>query len=333
MGITMIIGGQYGGEGKGKVTSYLSLHDIPAIVARSGAPNSGHTVYYNNKESRLRMVPSGVVCNTSRLLLGAGTLIDRRILLKEIKEWGIKDRIGVDKRAGIIEPTHLEKELNNEHLRNEIGSTCSGTGAAGSDRVLRILKLAKDIEKLEPFLTDVALEINQVVASGSKILVEGTQGFGLSLYHGSYPYVTSYDTSASAIAASLGIGPKKIDEIILVIRTFPIRVADGPLENELSPDERKQLGIIEYGTVTGRLRRVGKFNIEMVKRAVMINSATQIALTGVDYLNNEARGLQKYEQLPQDVKTFIADIENETKTPVTLISTGPETESMINLRD
>ena len=332
LGVSIIVGGQYGGEGKGKVTSYLSLLEKPPIVARAGGPNSGHTVYYNRRKYRLRLVPSGVICNTSRLLLGAGTLIDPKILQKEINDWKIQDRIGVDPRAGVIEPTHIEQELNNEYLRNEIGSTCSGTGVANSDRALRTLKLAKDIGGLKPLLTDVSIEINQAADSGLDILIEGTQGFGLSLYHGSYPYVTSYDTTASSIAASLGLGPKKIDEIIVVIRTFPIRVAAGPLENELSQSKMRELGIIEYGTVTGRLRRVGKFNMKLVKRSVVINSATQIALTGIDYLNNKARGIKKYDQLPQDVKAFMSNIENETNTPVTLISTGPETESMVDRR-
>jgi len=330
--VTIVVGGQYGGEGKGKVTSYLSLCDKPGIAARSGGPNSGHTVYYNNKRYGLRMVPSGVVCSTTRLLLGAGSFIAPEILVHEINELKINDRIGVDFQAGIIERSHKQSELNNEYLRYKIGSTCSGTGAAGSDRALRILKLAKDIESLKPFLTDVAWEINEAADASLDIIIEGTQGFGLSLYHGSYPYVTSYDTSASSVAASLGLGPKKIDEIILVIRTFPIRVAPGPLKHELSLSEKEQLGIIEYGTVSGRPRRVGQFDMELVKRAVMINSATQIALTGVDYLNNKALGIRKYEKLPQNVKTFISKIENETKTPVTLISTGPETESMIDLR-
>lgn len=332
MGVTIIVGGQYGGEGKGKVTSYLSLRDKPAITARSGGPNSGHTMYYNNKRYGLRMVPSGVICNTTRLLLGAGAFIDPEILLHEINELEISDRIGVDFQAGIIEHSHKQSEQSNEHLRDEIGSTCSGTGAAGSERALRTLKLAQDIDSLKPFLTDVAWEINEAADAGLDIIVEGTQGFGLSLYHGSYPYVTSYDTSASSVAASLGLGPKKVDEIIVIIRTFPIRVAPGPLKNELSFSESEQLGIIEHGTVTGRPRRVGRFDMELMKRAIMINSATQIALTGVDYLNNKARGIHNYEKLPQNVKAFISKIENETKTPVTLISTGPETESMIDLR-
>ena len=332
MGVTIVVGGQYGGEGKGKVVSFLSICDSAAIVARSGGPNSGHTVYYNNKKYGLRMVPSGVVCNTTRLLLGAGAFINPEVLLHEINKLKISDRIGVDFQAGILERSHRQSELNSEHLRDEIGSTCSGTGAAGSDRALRTLKLAKDIESLKPFLTDVALEINEAADAGLDIIMEGTQGFGLSLYHGSYPYVTSYDTSASSVAASLGLGPKKVDEIIVVVRTFPIRVAPGPLKSELSINEIEQLGIIEHGTVTGRPRRVGRFDMELVKRAVMINFATQIALTGVDYLNNKAHGIRKYEKLPRNVKTFVSKIENETKTPVTLISTGPETESMIDLR-
>jgi len=333
LGAYIIVGGQYGGEGKGKVVSYLSLHDKPAIVARSGGPNSGHTVYHKGTKHRLRMVPSGIICESSRLLLGAGALLDLEILHHEIEELGIGNRIGIDFHAGIIEPTHRKREMDDVHLRDKIGSTCSGTGAAGSDRALRRLKLAKDVEDLKPFLTDVALEINQAVDLDFNVLVEGTQGFGLSLYHGFYPYVTSYDTTASSFAASLGLGPKKIDEIIVVVRTFPIRVATGPLKNELPFSHMKRLGIVEYGTVTGRLRRVGEFDMELVRRAVMINSATQIALTGVDYLNDEARVIQEYNELPDDVKLFISEIENKTRTPVTLISTGPETESMIDLRD
>lgn len=333
MGAVVVVGGQYGGEGKGKVTSYISTQDKPAIVARSGGPNSGHTVFYKNKKYRLRIIPSGVVCENSKLLLGAGTLLDLEILYREIDELQATDRIGIDFQAGIIEPTHRKRELNDVHLRDNVGSTCSGTGAAGSDRVLRILQLAKDTESLKPFLTDVALEVNKAIDLGFYVVVEGTQGFGLSLHHGFYPYVTSYDTSASSIAASVGLGPKKIDEIILVIRTFPIRVAAGPLKNELSLEEKQSLGIMEYATVTGRLRRVGEFDMELVQRAVMINSATQIALTGVDYLNNEARGIKEYDELPADIKAFISKVENEVKTPVTLISTGPETESMIDLRD
>lgn len=331
MGVTIVVGGQYGDEGKGKVTSYLSLRDKPAIAARSGGPNAAHTIYYNNKRYTLRMVPSGVVCNTTRLLLGAGAFIDPENLLHEINEFKISDRIGVDFQAGIVERSHRQSELNNEHLQRKIGSTCSGTGTASSDRALRILKLAKDVESLKPFLTDVAWEINEAADAGLNVIVEGTQGFGLSLYHGSYPYVTSYDTSASSVVASLGLGPKKIDDIIVVIRTFPIRIAPGPLKSEISSSEIEQFGVKEYDALTGRPRRVGQFDMELVKRAVMINSATQIALTGVDYLNNKARGIRKIEKLPKNVKTFISKIENETKTPVTLISTGPETESMIDL--
>ena len=333
MTVTIVVGGQYGGEGKGKVTSYLSITDKPAIVARNGGPNSGHTVYYQGKKYGLRMVPSGVVYENARLLLGAGALVDPEVLIREAKDLKVGGRLGVDFQAGVIEPLHKERELNNSHLRNEVGSTCSGTGAAHSDRVLRTLKLARQVNKLKPFLTDVIYEINEADDNGSNILIEGTQGLGLSLYHGSYPFVTSYDTSASSIAGHLGLGPKKIDEVVVVVRTFPIRVAPGPLKNELESGEMRRIGIREQGTVTRRPRRAGRFDMELVKKATLVNSATQIALTGVDYLNAKARGNREYDQLPSDVKSFISKIEGETKTPVTLISTGPETENMIDLRD
>lgn len=332
MGVSIIVGGQYGGEGKGKVTSYLSITDKPAIVARNGGPNSGHTVCYQGKKYALRMVPSGMVYERAKLLLGAGALVDPEVLIREVKDLRVGHRLGVDHEAGVITPLHKEKELKNNHLRHKVGSTCSGTGAAESDRVLRTLRLAKQLNELKPFLTDVVCEINEAADNGSIVLIEGTQGLGLSLYHGSYPYVTSYDTSASSIAGHLGLGPKKIDEVIVVVRTFPIRVAPGPLKNELQPEEIRRIGIMEQGTVTGRQRRVGRFDMELVKRAILVNSATQIALTGVDYLNANTRGKREYEQLPSDVRSFISKIENETKTPVTLISTGPETESMIDLR-
>jgi len=154
----------------------------------------------------------------------------------------------------------------------------------------------------------------------------------LSLYHGTYPYVTSKDTSASSLCADIGVGPKRVDEVIVVFKSYFTRVGGGPLENELSFEEAKKLNLVEYGTVTGRPRRVAPFNIKLAKRSVMINSATQIAITKIDALYPSSNKITEYEKLPKEAKEFIENIEAELGIPVTLIGTGNEVFDIIDLR-
>ncbi len=334
MSVTIIVGGFWGDEGKGKIVAYLAKKDKPDIVVRGGVgPNAGHTVEFNDKKIGVRMVPSGFVYEKARLLIGAGVLVDPKVFLNEVKTLKVEDRTGLDYRCAIIENKHIEMDRKNSHLKDKIGSTGTGCGPANADRVLRIAKLAKDVEELRKFTTDVPLEVNSAISNGKKVLVEGTQGFGLSLYYGTYPYVTSKDTTASSIAADVGIGPTKVDDVIVVFKAFPTRVGEGPFPTEMPVDEAEKLGIIEYGTVTGRRRRIGYWDSEFARYSVMVNGATQVAMTGIDKLDNKCYGVNKWDNLSDKAKKFIEKVEKDLNIPVTLISTGPKIDQIIDLRE
>ncbi len=331
--LSIVVDGFFGDTGKGKVVSYLSLRDDVDIVVRAGVgPNAGHTVIYKGKEYKLRQIPSGFVNRRSKLMIGAGVLVYPPRFFEELEITNSKDRTYVDFQTGIIEDRHIEEEMSSEHLSKKIGSTRTGCGAAMKDRVLRKLKLARDFPELKPFLKDVSLEVNQSLDRGERVIIEGTQGTFLSLYHGTYPYVTSKDVTASAFCSDVGVGPKRVDEVILVFKSYVTRVGGGPLENEYTVEEAKERNLLEIATVTGRIRRAAPFNFNYARRAVMLNSPTQIALTKLDILFKEDFGKKKYEDLSKNAKEFIEKIEEELKIPVTLISTGPDSEQMIDRR-
>jgi len=328
----LVCGGQWGDEGKGKVVAYLALKYKPKIVARAGVgPNAGHTVYFKGKKFGLRQVPCGFVYGGSRILIGPGVLVNPEVLLKEVEETGIGDRLGVDRKCALIEPVHIEKDRSSEHLKEKIGTTGTGCGPANVDRVGRRAKLAESSPELQPFLTDVPSEINEALNERALVLVEGSQGFGLSLIHGTYPYVTSKDTTAGTMLADVGVGPTKVSEVILVFKAYVSRVGAGTFPTEISQEEAEKLGIVEYGTVTGRRRRIGRFDFELAKRAAMINGATQLAITCIDRLFKGCEGARRFTELTGDARKFIERVEEETGVPVTLVSTGEGIEDIIDL--
>lgn len=330
---TIIVGGFFGDEGKGKILSYIASHDKPKIIARGGVgPNAGHTVILRGKEYKLRQLPSGFMVENARLLIGPGVLINPQILLKEIEDTGVDPkRVGVDFQAGIIEEKHIERDSKPD-LKGRIGTTGTGCGPANADRALRILKIARDINELEPFLTDVPGEIHVALDAGERVLIEGTQGTFLSLYHGTYPFVTSKDVTASAICADVGIGPKHVKDVIIVFKSYVTRVGAGPLPDELSEEEARGRGWLEIATVTGRKRRSAPFNFELARRAIKLNSATMIALTKLDVVFPETKGVKDFDKLSDGAKEFISKIEKELGIPVKIISTGPDLEDTIDLR-
>ncbi|MEM0050176.1 MAG: adenylosuccinate synthetase, partial [Candidatus Bathyarchaeia archaeon] len=180
--------------------------------------------------------------------------------------------------------------------------------------------------------TDVPLEVNNAIDSGENVLIEGTQGTFLSLWHGTYPYVTSKDVTASAACSDVGVGPKKVDEVVVVFKAYVTRVGAGPLPGEIPWEEAERRGWAEIASVTGRRRRAAPFNFDLAKRAVMLNSATQAALTKIDVLFPECRGARSFSDLSAEAKEFIRRIEDEIKVPVTLIGTGPETLDIVDRR-
>ncbi len=333
MPCTIVAGGFWGDEGKGKIIAYLALQDKPKIIARAGVgPNAGHTVYHRGKKFGLRQVPCGFVYEDARLLIGPGVLVNPKIVLKEVELTGTKERLGVDQNCAVIEPHHIEDDKSSEHLKEKIGTTGTGCGPANVARVSRTAKLARDVPELKDFLTDVPMEVNDSIKKGETVLVEGSQGFALSLIHGTYPYVTSKDTAASTLAADVGVGPTRVDDVILVFKAYVSRVGEGPFPTEISQEKAEEMGIVEFGTVTGRRRRIGTFDFELAKRSAMINGATQITITCLDRLYKGASGAKKWKQLPNEAKKFIEKIEREVGVPVTIISTGAELDNIIDMR-
>lgn len=337
MTCSILVGGAWGDEGKGKCITYFCDKDKPSIVARAGVgPNAGHSVEFDGEKYGLRLTPAGFVQKEARLLIGAGVLVDPTVLESEIellKKYNIRERLAVDYRSAIIEEDHKQRDQESDHLFKKIGSTGTGCGPANSDRVMRTVKLAKDFEEIKDLRTDVPLEIDNALEEGKDVFIEGSQGFALSLFYGTYPFVTSKDTTASSFAADVGVGPTKIDEVISVFKAYITRVGEGPFPTEISQEKAEEMGLEEFGTVTGRRRRVGLFDMELAKESCRINGATQIALTCVDKLFQGHDKIQDYSLLSQEAKDFIKEIETETKVPVTIISTGPDLEDTIDLRD
>ncbi|RLI37955.1 adenylosuccinate synthetase, partial [Candidatus Bathyarchaeota archaeon] len=284
MPCTVVVCGFFGDTGKGKVISYLALADGLDVAARGGVgPNAGHTVIYKGRKYIMRMLPSAFVNERCRLLIGPGVLVDPDVFLREVELVGARGRVGLDPQCAIIEEGHKERDRKG-HLRERIGTTGSGCGPCNADRALRIARLARDEPRLRPFLTDVPLEVNKAIDEGRNVLLEGTQGTFLSLYHGTYPYVTSKDVTASAICSDVGVGPTKVDDVIVVFKAYVTRVGAGPLPGELSQEEAERRGWAEVASVTGRKRRAAPFNFDLAKRAVMLNGATQVAITKIDVL-------------------------------------------------
>ena len=335
MGCTVIVGGFFGDEGKGKIVAHVAESDDPSIIARGGVgPNAGHTVISGKESYGVRMVPSGFIYEPARLMIGTGVLVNPDVLFDEINKIGhrVRERLKVDKRCSIIEQKHIEMDKSDERLKDKIGTTGTGCGPANVERVMRSALQAKDIEALAEFITDVPLEVNEAIDRGEFVILEGSQGFGISLFYGTYPFVTTKDTTASQIAADVGVGPTKIDEVIVVFKAFPTRVGEGPFETEMSLEESEKLGIVEYGTVTKRRRRIGYWDGKFARYSAMINSATCIAITGLDRLDPAVRGVTDYDKLSDKVKEFVSMAEKDVGVPFKLLSTGPGDTEIVDLR-
>jgi adenylosuccinate synthase len=338
LSVWVVVGGQFGSEGKGKVSAIITLQEQIDLCIRCGGPNSGHSFQKEDGALALvRQLPTGFVRPETRLLIPAGGLVDLEVLRGEIDALGLSaDRVGVDRNAMIITLADREQERR-LGLADRLSSTLCGVGAAVARRVLRAadVTLARDAaatrEWLRPFLTDVSAEANAAVDQGKKVLIEGTQGSGLSLYHSPhYPKTTSRDTNAAGFVSEVGLSPRLISEIVLVFRTFPIRVAGqqaGPLHEELTWEQlQKESGspvpLQEYTSVTQKLRRIGRFDWPAARRAILLNRPTRLALNFVDYLGFENRSVSIWDKLSSVATRFVKDIE-ALGTQITFVGTGP----------
>lgn len=331
MPCTIIVGAFWGDEGKGKIISYLALKDKLDYCVRTGSVNAAHTVWIDGKKYALHMVPAAFVYDKCRLLVAAGANVHVGKLLEEVELTKVNGRMGVDQNASIIEEKHSVQDKTSAHLKG-LGTTGWGVGPALEERARRTAKLAKDVPELKPFLTDEVAEVNDGLDAGKKVLLEGTQGFMLSLFHGTYPYVTGRDTGASAIASEAGVGPTRVDDVLIVYKSFITRVGTGPLPGEMTKEEAVAKGWFETAAGTGRDRRSAPFNFELARKAAKINGATQSALTKLDCIFPKCRGAREFTDLPQEAREFIAEVENRTGVPVALIGTGPEALEIIDRR-
>jgi adenylosuccinate synthase len=331
MPCTVIVGAFWGDEGKGKIISYLALKDKLDFCVRTGSVNAAHTVWMEGNRYALHMVPAAFLHQKCRLLIGAGANIHVARFLEEVELTKVKDRIGVDQQASIIEEKHSVQDKTNAHLKG-LGTTGWGVGPALEERARRTAKLAKDIPELQPYLADVATEINEGIDADKKVLLEGTQGFMLSLFYGTYPYVTGRDTGAAAVCSEAGVGPTRVDDVLIVYKSFITRVGSGPLPGEMTKEEAKKRGWFETAAGTGRDRRSAPFDFELAKKAAKINGATQAAVTKLDCMFPKCQSMKKFDALPTDAKQFIKEVENKTGLPVVLIGTGPEALDIIDRR-
>ena len=332
MPVSVVVGGQYGSEGKGKVALHIAQQSAARAVVRVGGPNSGHTgIDRTGRPWVFRQLPAASLALGSTVVLPAGSLIDAEILLAEIKELEVEpERVIIDSAATVVLPRHRSEEAE-EHLVDRIGSTGSGTGAALRDRMSRSSKhvLAGDYPPLKSFTRPfVAGLLRDFLNQNERVVIEGTQGFGLSLWHGTaYPHATSRDTTAASFVAESGLAPQDVDDVVLVLRSFPIRVGgnSGPLENEidwptLAAEANLPPSYVELTSATKRVRRVARFHPEIVRRAIVVNQPHRIVMNHLDYIDPAAAP----DGMGPRGRAFLARVEEAIEREVSLVGLAPD---------
>lgn len=322
MTVSVIVGTQWGDEGKGKITDILAA-DVDLVVRYQGGNNAGHTVVVGDKTFKLHLIPSGILYPNCCCVIANGVVIDPTVLLEEmsiLRKKGIQitpDNFKISGFAHIILESHKELDNRQENRRHDekIGTTGRGIGPCYTDKVKRsgvrmidlfypdelrkrliknhdmnetdIDALCKIGNELKPFIIDTSLFVNQAISDGKRVILEGAQGTMLDVDHGTYPYVTSSNPIAGGACIGVGIGPHKIDSVIGITKAYATRVGEGPFPTELTDslgDKLCQEGA-EFGTTTGRQRRCGWLDLVVLKYAVRVNGITSMCLTKLDVLD------------------------------------------------
>ena len=399
----LILGLQWGDEGKGKIVDFLS-ENINAVCRFQGGHNAGHTIKVNGEQTVLHLVPSGILHENINCLIGNGVVLALDALDKEIndlKAVGIsfENRFFISSNCPLILPTHISIDKARDKDES-IGTTGRGIGPAYEDKVGRRSvklddladeqklreklniqvnyhnKLLKNIYKrdthdvgkifdailsykhlFDNYCVDSQSLVNNWITNSKSILFEGAQGSLLDIDHGTYPYVTSSNTTAGGVSTGLGIGPKYIDKIIGISKAYTTRVGEGPFLTELFDQDGEHLARKgnEFGATTGRPRRCGWLDLVSLKKTVFMNSVTDLCITKLDVLdelkeikicvqyNNLGEpiyqtmegwqciteGISNYEMLPQNAKKYIEFIEEFIDCKATTISTGPSRDQTI----
>lgn len=325
MPVSIVVGGQYGSEGKGKVALHFAKEfNVTAAVKVSGT-NAGHTVYDTNGNKHIfRVLPSACILPNVYAVIAPGAYFQPKLLLDECSRVNFPmDHLLINPNAGII-TDEIQDEERDTDLRQRIGTTNSGTGLATYHRVAMDGKFvaAKDIPELRPYIFDTSIIMRNWLNVGKHILIEGAQGFGLSLYHTPcYPYCTSRDTTASAFLADAGLSPLDVTNVIMVLRSYEIRVGgnSGPMYKELDWDEisrRAGKPCLEMTSVSHTVRRVGEFDSKLVKNAVRVNKPNIVVVNFMDYIAEQGKPVD-FKGLGPDRLHFLDWIERETRCKVT----------------
>lgn len=366
MPVDIIVGAQWGDEGKGRVTDLLAAE--ADIVARySGGDNAGHTVTIGEEIFKLHLIPSGIVHERPACLIGNGAVVNPRVLCAEIErlqQRGVDvspQRLHLSRHAHLITPAHVALDKAREASRGgeAIGTTLRGIGPAYTDKTSReglraglfdeadaffgavrqhvreknqmlqafpaeetldpdevAEELSGYARKLRPYLVESSVYLHNALAENRQILAEGAQGTLLDLDHGTYPYVTSSHPTAGGALTGLGIGPRHVDRVIGVAKAFTTRVGGGPFPTELDGEQARRLRGTgenpwdEFGTTTGRPRRVGWLDTVILRHAVRINGLTELALTKLDILSGwrELKVCVAYELDGKRIDYFPSDV-------------------------
>ncbi len=331
---TVIVGCQWGDEGKGKIVDVLA-ENVDIVARYQGGANAGHTVHVDDAEFVLHQIPSGVLHKGRRCLLGNGVVLDVQQFFEEYDELlargiDIEGRVGVSYRAQLLMPYHryLDKAVE-DSATTKIGTTGRGIGPAYEDKagrrgvrtadllnpdrlakrleaamsrvVARLDELGAGTEELDRAMeetlalsdrllglaTDVGPEISKALREGRHVLLEGAQGTALDLDHGTYPFVTSSNTTAGGAATGTGIGPTSITDVIGIVKAYTTRVGEGPLPSAMSPEMDEHVRALggEFGATTGRPRRCGWFDSVLTRFASQVNGLTGVAVTKLDVLD------------------------------------------------
>jgi adenylosuccinate synthase len=416
----LIIGTQWGDEGKAKVIDYLS-NDVDIVVRYQGGANAGHTVKVDGETYVFHLIPSGILYPDVICVLGSGMVIDPDALFKELdslEKRGIQytERLRIADNVHVLLPHHkiIDQKSEESSGDQKIGTTKRGIGVCYSDKVSRVgIRLAdlysdgfyknrlpyliqnknqtlekiynepaldiasvesylKDVaRKLQKYLVNVSYYLNAELASGKKIMLEGAQGTMLDLDHGTYPFVTSSNPTTGGAIMGSGINFQFIENVIGITKAYVTRVGEGPFPTELFGEEAEKMRKLgnEYGATTGRPRRVGWFDVEVIRHAARINGLHSIVLTKLDILDSyetikvgvgyELKGkrvnyfpssdyenirvlyeeypgwnepivnFKSFAELPKNARKYIQALEKFCGIPIRWVSVGPSRESTI----
>jgi adenylosuccinate synthase len=294
----VVVGSQWGDEGKGKIVDWLS-DQADVVVRFQGGHNAGHTLVIDGKVFKLRLLPSGIVRKEKISILGNGVVIDPWALLdeiKDIKKQGVEvtpDNFMISESASLILPFHREMDEIREDAagKGKIGTTRRGIGPCYEKKVYKKNELKEELLKIAPkilkFAQPVWLKLDEYKKKNKKILFEGAQGILLDVDHGTYPFVTSSNTVPAMAATGTGCGPDTINYVLGITKAYTTRVGSGPFPTELNDKVGESLGVKgkEFGTVTARKRRCGWFDGVLVRQTIKVAGITGIALTKLDVLD------------------------------------------------